>query len=90
MQAIPFASLIPQLDAVTTINSVACTLGGSCSIVATATAITVGTTTIGSGTDKGLLYDNAGTLGNLATANSGVLVTAAPAFHRLRPRCRPA
>jgi hypothetical protein len=40
-----------------------------------ATNLTVGTTAITSGTDKGLLYDNAGVLGNLATGNSGVLVT---------------
>jgi hypothetical protein len=38
-------------------------------------ALEVGSSTIASGTDKGLLYDNAGVLGNLATANSGVLVT---------------
>lgn len=37
----------------------------------------VGTTAITSGTTNGLLYDNAGVLGNLATANNGVLVTSA-------------
>lgn len=37
--------------------------------------LTVGTTTIASGTSNGLLYDAAGVLGNLATANNGVLVT---------------
>lgn len=47
----------------------------NCSIVASAGSITPGTTTIASGTDKGLLYDNAGVLGNLATGNNGVLVT---------------
>jgi len=40
-----------------------------------ADAITIGTTLVTGGTTKGLLYDNAGVLGNLATANSGVLVT---------------
>ena len=40
-----------------------------------ASGLTVGTTTITSGTTLGLLYDNGGALGNLATANSGVLVT---------------
>jgi hypothetical protein len=35
----------------------------------------VGTTSIGSGVDKGLLYNSAGKLGNLSTANNGVLVT---------------
>jgi hypothetical protein len=37
--------------------------------------IIVGTTAIGSGTPNGLLYDSAGVVGNLATLNSGVLVT---------------
>lgn len=37
--------------------------------------ITINTTTIGGGTDKGLLYDNAGTVGNLATLANGILVT---------------
>lgn len=41
----------------------------------TATSITVGTTTIASGTTNGLIYDNAGVVGNLATANNGVLIT---------------
>lgn len=44
-------------------------------IGAAATTITIGTTTIGSGSSNGLLYDNAGVLGNLVTANSGVLIT---------------
>jgi hypothetical protein len=39
--------------------------------------ITIGSTTITSGTANGLLYDAAGFVGNLATANSGVLVTSA-------------
>lgn len=38
-------------------------------------ALTVGTTTIASGTGKGLLFNNAGVLGNLSSAASGVLVT---------------
>ena len=59
----------------TTINGVTCTPGGTCSITAPATSLTPGTTTVISGTSNGLLYDNAGSLGNLATANSGVLVT---------------
>lgn len=39
--------------------------------------LTVGTTPIVSGASKGLLYNNAGVLGNVATANSGMLVTSA-------------
>lgn len=42
---------------------------------APATSLTVGTTTIVGGTTLGLLYDNAGVLGNLATGNNGILVT---------------
>lgn len=38
-------------------------------------AANVGVSSVKSGTDKGLLYNNAGVLGNLATANGGVLVT---------------
>jgi hypothetical protein len=59
----------------TTVNGQTCTLGSTCTVTAAATSVTAGTTTIGSGTDKGLLYDNAGVLGNLATGNNGVLVT---------------
>lgn len=44
---------------------------------ATADSIVVGATTITGGTTKGLLYDNAGVLGNLATGNNGVLITSA-------------
>lgn len=44
-------------------------------IGATAVSMTVGTTTVLSGTNKGLLYNNAGVLGNLTTVNNGVLVT---------------
>lgn len=39
--------------------------------------LTVGTTTITLGTTNQLLYDNAGVLGEVATGNSGVLVTSA-------------
>ena len=40
-----------------------------------AVPLSVGATTIASGTTEGLLYDNAGVLGNLATANNGIFVT---------------
>ena len=70
------AGTLGGLSPSTTVNGQTCTLGSTCTITAAATSIVPGTTTIPSGgTDKGLLYDNAGTLGNLATANSGVLVT---------------
>lgn len=62
---------------VTTINGVSCTIGGICTITASAHSITVGVTDVLSGTSNGLLYNNAGDLGNLATSASGVLVTSA-------------
>lgn len=37
--------------------------------------IIVGTTTVSSGTSNGILYDNAGILGNTNSVNSGVLIT---------------
>jgi len=70
--------LITNADLVnpsTTVNGVTCTLGSTCTITASAGTITPGTTTVASGTTNGLLYDNAGTLGNLATGNNGVLIT---------------
>lgn len=51
----------------------------------TAANITVGTTTISGGTPNGLLYDNAGALGNLATANNGVLVTNGSGVPSIQP-----
>jgi hypothetical protein len=55
-------------------------LGDSTTNVATTAfvatnSLAVGTTAIGSGTINGLLYDNSGVLGNLATANNGALIT---------------
>jgi len=40
-----------------------------------AIALGVGTTTVSSGTSKGILYNNAESLGNLATVNNGILIT---------------
>ena len=59
----------------TTINGTTCTPGGSCTVSSSASALVVGTTAITSGTTNGLLYDNAGVLGNLATGNNSLLVT---------------
>lgn len=60
------------VNASTTVGGAVCTLGGSCSPPST---FVVGTSVIVSGTPNGLLYDNGGVLGNLATLNNGVLVT---------------
>lgn len=57
-----------------TINSTSCTLGSSCTITATAASITVGTTSIASGTDQFILYNNAGTLANKGTTGTGFVV----------------
>jgi hypothetical protein len=54
-------------------NGTTATCGGS--------AITVGSTTIGSGTNGYILYDNSGTLGDLATTGSGnVVLAGSPTF----------
>ena len=61
---------------VTTVNGVPCTIGASCSIVLPAFSLVPDITIIIGGTLNGLLYNKApGVLGNLATANSGVLIT---------------
>lgn len=69
--------------AATTINSTSCALGGSCTVSTSASSLTVGTTTVASGTDLGFLYQNGssptGTVGNTAAggmtwAGSGSLV----------------
>jgi hypothetical protein len=65
-----------------TINTVACTVGGSCTITATAAGITVGTTTVSSGTTGYLLYNNAGTLGNESIAS---LLASPPAIGGTTP-----
>ncbi len=62
--------------ATTTINGVSCILNSSCTITASAASMTVGTTTVLSGTTTRVLYDNAGVLGELATTGSGNVVEA--------------
>lgn len=57
-----------------TVNTVACTLGNSCTIVASASLV-VGSTSVTSGTTNQLLYDNAGTLGEVTKGNSCVYGT---------------
>ena len=63
------------VSATTTVNGQACQLGGTCTIVASAGGVTVGTTAVTSGTANCNLYNNAGLLGCIATVNSGVYVT---------------
>ena len=59
-----------------TINGTSISLGGSATITAAAASVTVGTTTVASGTDTYILYNNAGTLGNVATTGTGSVVRA--------------
>jgi len=59
----------------TTVNGQVCAIGGSCTITASAGTITVGNTTIASGSANSILYNNAGVLGGLTTANNAVLIT---------------
>ena len=62
-------------NASTTVNGQTCTLGSSCTISASAGTISVGVTTVASGTNGYLLTDNAGTLGNVSLAS---LLTSPP------------
>jgi len=59
----------------TTVNGQTCSLGGTCTITATAASVTVGTTTVTGG--PGLLFNSTsgGTLAAVTTANNSVLVT---------------
>jgi hypothetical protein len=57
-----------------TVNTVACTLGSSCTISASASLV-VGSTTVSTGTTNQILYDNGGTLGEIAKGNSCVYGT---------------
>lgn len=54
-----------------TISGTTCTLGSSC---APASTLVVGSSSVTSGTNGYILYNNAGTLGNLATTGSGIVV----------------
>lgn len=65
----------------TTVNGQTCTLGASCTVTAAATGITVGSTTVGSGTTTRVLFDNAGTLGEYVISGTGnVAMTTSPSF----------
>lgn len=64
-------------NSATTVNGQTCTLGSTCTVTAVANEIIVGTTSVNSGTTGYILYDNGGTLGNLATTGTGSVVLAA-------------
>lgn len=64
------------------INSTSCPLFGSCAITATAASVTVGATTVLSGTSGQVLYDNAGALGEATITGSlgSVVLSVSPTF----------
>ena len=72
------AGVLGEVSPITTINSVACTLGSSCSITAAASLV-VGTTPISSGTTLRVLYDNAGALGEYTNTQLTALINPATA-----------
>lgn len=61
-------------NSATTVNGQTCTLGSTCTVTAAAGSVTVGTTTIASGTSTRILYDNAGVLGEYTISGSGTVV----------------
>lgn len=69
----------------TTINSQSCLLGGACTITATAASMTVGGTTILSGTSGRFLYDNAGVLGEATVTGTlgSVVLSSSPTIASL-------
>jgi hypothetical protein len=56
----------------TTVNGQTCTLGAACTITSSAGMVTVGTTTIASGTSGHLLFNNSGVLGNEAISSLSI------------------
>jgi hypothetical protein len=64
-------------NASVTVNGTTCTLGSSCTPSATAASVTIGTTTIASGTTTRILYDNAGVLGEYTITGTGTVVAMA-------------
>jgi hypothetical protein len=68
-----------------TVNGTVCILGSSCAPTATAASITVGTTTVASSTSGHILYNNAGTLGDLPITGSAgnVVLSTSPSISGL-------
>ena len=73
--AVPDALALPGCSAAGDALGWATNTGFICNSNISAMSVIVGSTAIDLGTTNGLLYDNGGLLGNLATAASGVLVT---------------
>lgn len=73
---VPTAALANQS---TTVNGTVCTLGSTCTVTATIGGVTIGTTTITSGTTLRPLYDNAGVLGEYTAAQMTAFINLATA-----------
>jgi len=72
--SLPYSQLTGTPSTSTTVNGQTCTLGSSCTVTASASGITVGTTTVSGSTTGHVLYNNGGTLGDIATTGSGSVV----------------
>lgn len=70
------------VNSATMVNGQVCTLGAACTVTAAATGVTIGSTTVSGGTDKRILFDNAGTLGEYTLSGSGtaVAMSVSPSF----------
>lgn len=79
------ANLIPSgtilnaqlVNSATTVNGQSCVLGSTCTIASSATSVTVGSTSVASGTAGRILYDATGTLGEYSISGSGTTVAMA-------------
>jgi hypothetical protein len=72
--SLPYSQLTGTPSTSTTVNGQTCTLGSSCTVTASTSGITVGTTTVSGSTTGHVLYNNGGTLGDIATTGSGSVV----------------
>jgi len=65
----------------TTVNGQSCALGGTCTVTAAATGVTIGTTTITGGATSKVEFNNGGVFGEYAISGTGnVIMSASPTF----------
>ena len=71
------AGVLGEVSSTVTVNGTACTLGSTCAPSSAATSITVGTTTVVSGSANALLAQSASgaTVAEIATGNNQTLIT---------------
>jgi hypothetical protein len=63
-------SIVLAPSASTTVNGQTCSLGSNCTVTASATEVTVETTSVSGGASGFVLTDNAGVLGNIAASTT--------------------